>query len=212
MALKDAVKTILNRNAFYRDGYRMLLRISIIQGVIIVLLVIGLVSAITMTQIRQVYFATTSDGRIINIVPMNDPYRSDAEVIAWAAATAQSVFRFDYRDYHERLQQISTSFTNTGWQSFQKALKDASIIEAVEARKLVVSLDIGAAPEIKNKFVKNGVYSWQIQFPITIRFDGNEPPQPIRTMLAMQVSRVSTLQNTDGISIEQWVTYNPGNK
>jgi intracellular multiplication protein IcmL len=212
MALKDAVATILNRNAFYRDGYRLLLRISIIQGIVIAILVAGLISLLLAFNVRQVYFATTSDGRIINIVPLNEPYRSPAEVIAWAAGTAQNVMRFGYQDYRERLQQSSNNFTTTGWDSFSKALKEANIIEAIQARKLVVSMDINAAPEIKNAFLKNGVYTWYLQFPVTISFDGEQPPQPITTNLVLQVVRVSTLQNPDGISIEQWVTINQSNK
>jgi hypothetical protein len=41
--------------------------------------------------------------------------------------------------------------------------------------------------------------------PVTIRFDGETPLQPITTVLYLQIVRVSTLQNPDGISIEQWV-------
>ncbi|MDX2027377.1 MAG: DotI/IcmL/TraM family protein [Alphaproteobacteria bacterium] len=212
MALKDAVNTVLSRNAFYRDGYRMLLRISLVQTIVIILLAAGIVSLFMTAETRQVYFATTSDGRIINIVPLNEPYRTQAEIVAWAAGTVQNVMRFDYVDYRTRLQQASNSFTESGWQSFSKALKEAGILEAVSARKLVISLDIGAAPEIKNALVRNGVYTWYLQFPITINFSGSEAPAPIHTNLLLQVVRVSTLQNPDGVSIEQWVAVRPGAK
>jgi hypothetical protein len=49
MALRDAISTVLNRNAFYRDGYRLMLRISVIQLSVVVLLIatiIGLVLTI----------------------------------------------------------------------------------------------------------------------------------------------------------------------
>jgi intracellular multiplication protein IcmL len=212
MALKDAVATVLNRNAFYRDGYRLLLRISLVQGVLIIILVAAIVSLLLSIETKHVYFATTSDGRIINIVPLNEPYRSSADVVAWAAGTAQSVMRFDYHDYRDRLQQASANFTPTGWESFSKALKEANILDAVTARKLVVTLEIGAAPEITDNLVKNGIYMWYLRFPVTIKFDGDEPPAPISTTLLLQVVRVSTLQNSDGISIEQWVTANPNAK
>jgi intracellular multiplication protein IcmL len=212
MPVKDAVATVLNRNAFYRDGYRLLLRIGIIQGIIIMVLVAGIITLLMSIEDKRIYFATTSDGRIINIVPLNEPYRTQADVIAWAAGTAQNVMRFGYHDYRERLQQISTNFTTTGWESFTKALKESNIIDAVSARKLVVSMDIDAAPEVKQSFVKNGIYTWYLQFPITIKFDGNAPPAPIHTILLLQVVRVSTLQDPDGISIEQWVTVNPEGK
>jgi intracellular multiplication protein IcmL len=208
MPIKDAIATVMNRNAFYRDGYRMLMRISIIQTFVIVFLVAGLISLLLTMQTKQVYFATTADGRIINIVPLNEPYRSQAEVVAWAAATAQNVMRFGYHDYRDRLQQISGNFTATGWESFTKALKESNIIEAVEARKLVVTMDINSAPEITNASARGGVYSWDLKFPVTIKFDGNEPPQPISTLLYLRIVRVSTLQNPDGISVEQWVTVN----
>jgi intracellular multiplication protein IcmL len=208
MPSKDAIATVLSRNSFYRDGYRLLLRISLIQGIIIILLIASLVALALTMKPKMVYFATTSDGRIINVEPLSEPYLSPAQVIAWSAATAQNVMRFGYHDYRERLQQVSSNFTATGWNSFNKALKEANFIEAVTARKLVVTMDINAAPEIQGAGVRNGVYTWYVQFPVTIKFDGDQPPQPIDTVLRLQLVRVSTLQNPDGISIEQWVPMN----
>lgn len=205
MAIKDAISTVLNRNAFYRDGYRLLLRVSIIQGIILVLLVGALVTLLMSMETRYVYFATTSDGRIIPIVPLSDPYRSRADVISWAAHAAQNVMRFNYNDYRQRLQDSAANFTPSGWESFTKAMKEARILEAVEARKLMISMDIEGAPEIKNSFVRDGVYTWYLQFPVTIKFEGADPPAPIAAKLILQVVRVSTLQSSDGLSIEQWI-------
>jgi intracellular multiplication protein IcmL len=205
MALKDAVATVLNRNAFYRDGYRILLRISIVQGIVIAVLVAAIATLILSMQTHQVYFATTSDGRIINIVPLNEPYKSPAEVIAWAASKSQNIMRFGYNDYRDRLQQVSSDFTPGGWDSFSNALKKSNIIDALEARKLVVAMDINGAPEITNASVRNGVFNWDLKFPVTIKYDGNQPPQPSSFTLLLRITRVSTLQNPDGISIEQWV-------
>ena len=209
MAVKDAIATILNRNAFYRDGYRLMIKISILQCLVIAILVFCIATLVMTVHTEKVYFATTSDGRIISLVPLNEPYRTQAEVITWAARTAQGVMRFGYHDYRDRLQQASTNFTNSGWDSFSKALKESNIIDAITARKLVVNLDIGQAPEIKSEGVKDGIYTWYLKFPVTITFNGAEPPAPINTALFLRVVRVSTLQNTDGLSIEQWVTINP---
>jgi intracellular multiplication protein IcmL len=212
MPLKDAIVTVLNRNAFYRDGYRLLLRLSIIQGIVIVVLAVGIISLFLSIENKRVYFATTSDGRIINIVPLNDPYRTSAEVVEFAARTAHNVMSFDYRDYRDNLQRASSDFTTTGWDSFSKALRDSHIIDSVTAHKLVISMKIEGAPEIKQASVKNGIYTWYLQMPVTIEFDGEQAPEAIRTVLLLQVVRVSTLQNPEGISIEQWVTVNPANR
>lgn len=205
MPLKDAITTVLNRNVFYRDGYRLLLRISMIQGIAIVLLVGTIVVMLVTMETRHVYFATASDGRIINLVPLNTPFRTDAEVISWSANAIKNTLRFDYKDYKQRLQEASVNFTPSGWESFTRALKDARILDAIEARKLVVSLDLGAAPEIKDRGERNGVYSWYLQCPVQIKFDGNEPPTPIQANLIIQIVRVSTLNNPTGMGIEQWI-------
>ena len=214
MALKDAISTVLNRNAFYRDGYRLMLRVSFIQLFVIVLLVATIVGLVLTVQTKQVYFATTSDGRIIPIVPLTDEFRSKAEVITWAAETAKNVMRFDYQDYRIRLQQSSYSFTTSGWDSFNKALKDSGLLDAITARKLVVTMEIRAAPEIISAGIRhvNGadVYTWDVRFPIMVKLDGAESPQPTLANLLLRIVRVSTLQNPDGISIEQWVTVTKG--
>ncbi len=212
MPTKDAINTILIRNSFYRDGYRFLLRISAVQIGVIVLLICAIVGLFTTMKPKSIYFATTADGRIINIVPLNEPYLSPAQVIAWSAATAQGVMKFGYYDYRDRLQAASSNFTTTGWDSFNKALKEASFLDAIQARKLVVQMDIKAAPEIQSAFERNGVYTWYVRIPVTIKFDGEQPPAPIDTMLRLQIVRVSTLQNPDGVSIEQWVPMNLGDK
>jgi intracellular multiplication protein IcmL len=206
MALKDAVATVLNRNAFYRDGYRLLLKVSIIQGVILVLLVGALAVLLVSMETRYVYFATTADGRIIPIVPLGERYRTDAEVITWSATTAQNVMSFNYSDYRQRLQDSAANFTPSGWETFTKALKDARILDAMEARKLMIKMDIEGAPEITNSFLRDGVYTWYLQMPVTIRYEGGTaPPSPMSVNLILQIVRVSTLQNATGLSIEQWI-------
>jgi intracellular multiplication protein IcmL len=205
MALSDAISTVLSRNVFYRDGYRLLMRISLVQGMAIILLIAAVISMILSMDTRYVYFATTSDGRIINIVPLNEPFRSRGFVIAWAAGKAQEVMRFGYSDFRQRLQSSSVNFTSSGWESFTKAMREARILEAIEARKLTVNMQIEAAPEVEKAYVRDGVYTWILRFPVTIAFDGTEAPSPISANLVLQVVRVSTLQNPEGISIEQWI-------
>jgi hypothetical protein len=66
-------------------------------------------------------------------------------------------------------------------------------------------LDVLGAPEIQKVYVKDGVYTWILRMPVSIKFEGPDAPAPINAMLLLQVVRISTLQNQDGISIEQWI-------
>jgi intracellular multiplication protein IcmL len=89
MSLKDAIATVLNRNAFYRDGYRLMLRVSVIQLGVITFLIATIIGLVLTISVKHIYFATTSDGRIIPIVPLSEEYRTKAEVITWAAETSK---------------------------------------------------------------------------------------------------------------------------
>ncbi|MCL2474128.1 MAG: DotI/IcmL family type IV secretion protein [Alphaproteobacteria bacterium] len=205
MPIKDAVSTVLNRNSFYKDGYRTLLRISFIQTGIIILLIIAVVSLAATIKVKPVYFATTADGRIIDIVPLDQPYLTNARVVSWVAGAVQEIMGFGYHDYERHMDKIKTLFTISGFSSFQKALSDAKFMEAVKVRRVVVGLQIRGAPEITNELVRNGVYVWYIKVPVTLHFDGEQPPAPQSFDLILQLMRVSTLQNPDGIGIEQWL-------
>ncbi|NBO19978.1 MAG: type IV secretion protein DotI [Proteobacteria bacterium] len=202
---QDALATVVNRNSFYRDGYRLLLRISLILWAIIGLLLAALVTLAVTVQTRSVYFATNNEGRIIPIVPLSEPFRSRADIIAWTASTVKKVMQFNYSDYRLRLQDARAFFTPTGTDSFFKALNDARILEATEARKLLVRMDINAAPEVVQEGVRDGVYTWYLRMPITITYDGVEPLAPQNATLIVQVIRVSTLVSPGGIGIEQFV-------
>ena len=212
MSVKDSIATVLNRNAFYRDGYRMMLKISLIQAGVIGLLILAIVGLVLSIKPHTVYFATTSDGRIIPVVPLEEKYLTPAQLTAWAAKTAQQTMTFGYHDYHDRLQQAATNFTTVGWNSFNKAIDDANFIKAITNHKQVVTMEIGAAPEIDSEGVHNGIYYWIVHMPITIHFDGEVPSEPINVILKLQIVRVSTLQNPDGVSIEQWIQIDPNQK
>lgn len=205
MSVKDAVGTILTRNAFYRDGYRALLRICLILGAVIAVLIGALVSMILTQRTEHVFFATTSDGRIINIVPLDKAYINQGDLVAWASDTVKRTMTFGYNDYRMRLQDVASNFTSTGWESFMKALKEAHILEAVDARKLVVDISVDAAPEILGEGNNKGVYTWVMQLPVTIKLIGENAPSDMQWMLRLTVVRVSTLQHPQGVGIEQWV-------
>jgi len=205
MSTRDALAVIVNRNQFYRDGYRILLKIAFGQVVVIGLLLAVLIVFYASVKPQYRFFATTSDGRIIDLVPLDQPYRDD--VLAWATQAARDATTFAYHDYQLRLQAASSRFTTTGWNNFVQALDKSGILEAVKSRRLAVVGRPDAAPQVVQQGVVNGVYRWEIQMPFTIEYMGAESQQvlPARSVLTLIVQRMPNLENPDGIGIEQWV-------
>jgi len=205
MSLKtNAIETIVNRNEFYQDGYRLLLRLALVQAFLIVVLTVSLLMIFLMDKPIYRFFATTSDGRIIDIVPLDNPYRGD--VVAWTSQAATEAMTFAFTDYRLRLQSSSKFFTQRGWQTFIDALTKSRILEAVDKRQLNVKGTPGAAPQIKRQGVVNGVYQWVLEMPFTIEYLGSgEIPQPTTGTLTLVVQRVPNLENPQGIGIDQWI-------
>ena len=126
----DAVHTIFTRNAFYHDGYRAMLKIAGLQLVAILVLLGVLVGYFIFSQPRYRFFATTADGRIVDIVPLDQPYRSD--VVAWASQAAAESMTFAYTDYQMRLQGSAKYFTTRGWDTYIDALNRARVLETMD--------------------------------------------------------------------------------
>ncbi len=206
MSKQDAIQTVMTRNNFYRDGYRAMLKVALVQGVIIVLLIAVIVGLILSSNVKHVFFATNVDGRIMPIEPVNEPYFQDEQIVTWVAKTAREVMQMDYLNYKTTINNGYSKFTLSGRVDFDKALKDSRLIEAIERNKLVSQLKPEGAPQILRKtLTKEGVYMWFLRMPISIIYDGTSPPQPFRGLLQVRVDRVNFLENPEGIAFGQWV-------
>lgn len=206
MNKQDAIQTVLIRNSFYRDGYRSLLKVALVQGGVIIALIAAIVYLVLASDVKHVFFATNVDGRIMPIEPIAEPYFQDDQVITWVAKTAREVMQMDYLNYRTSLDKANSKFTQAGRIDFHAALKDSRLIEAIEKNKLVVQLKVEGAPQIlKKAMTKEGAYVWFLSMPISIVYDGQDPPQPFHGKLQVRVDRIDFLENPDGIAFGQWV-------
>lgn len=206
MTLKrDAVATIINRNQFYQDGYRLLLKVALIQGLLVLVLVAALIAIFVLDKPEYRFFATTSDGRIVDVVPLDVPYRGD--VVAWSSQAAVEAMTFSFTDYRMRLQNSARFFTQRGWQTFVDALTKSRILETIDKRQLNLRGSPRGAAQIKRQGVVNGVYQWVLEMPYDVEYLGarDQIPQPTVGRLTLVVQRIPTLENPEGIGIDQWI-------
>jgi intracellular multiplication protein IcmL len=197
--------TVVTRNAFYRDGFRNLIKIAILEAVVIVGLILTLIVYINNSQAQDRYFATTADGRIMQLVPLDQPNLSTAALMSWVASAATEVMTFGYHDYQRRLQQSSRHFTRNGWESFSNALQRVRIIDSVTSLQQVVTAAPLSAPILKQQGVLNGRYRWIIQMPLQVTYRSGSQTRTDNLELNLVVERVSSLENPNGVGIEQWV-------
>jgi len=201
---QDALKTVALRNSFYRDSYRRVLIVLLISIVINLSLAAVLVYMITHPPLPR-YFATSINGRITPLFALDEPNQSDSAVLQWANQAAIAAFSYNFVNYREELQAASGFFTGAGWKQFLDALQQSNNLDAVKAKKLIVSAVATRAPIILRKGVLNGRYSWRVQMPILVTYQSAREFSQSNNIVTMLIRRVSTLNSPRGIGISQFV-------
>lgn len=204
---QSAVASVVTRNNFYKDGYRSLVRITMIQTIVIIGLVASLLLFLNFTQPRNQYFATTEDGRLVPMVALSEPNLSHPALVSWAAQASTEIMTFGFHDYRTRLQESSRHFTRRGWESFTRALQESGVIESVSTNKQVVTAIPRSAPIIRSEGIKNNRYQWEIEIPMLINFQLGATSRSNQQTIRLVIVRVPRLESPSGIGIDQWIAF-----
>ena len=201
---EDALTAVTLRNDFYRDGQRKMILVLLVSMAANFVLASMLVYVITHPPAPQ-YFATSINGRITPLFPLNEPNQSDSAVLQWANQAAIAAFTYNFVNYRTELQASSGFFTADGWDQFLTALQQSNNLDAVKAKKLIVSAVATRAPIILQKGLLNGKYAWRVQMPMLVTYQSASEFSQQNNVVTMLITRVSTLNSPRGIGISQFV-------
>lgn len=201
---EDALTVVALRNKFYKDSQRrviLALLLSVIMNAILTMVAVYLYLHVPPPQ----YFATSINGRITPLVALSEPNQSDSSVLQWANQAAIAAFTYNFVNYRDELRAASGFFTGEGWQQFINSLEQSNNLDAVKAKKLIVSAVATGAPIILQKGLLNGVYAWRIQLPILVTYQSASEFSQQNLVVTLLVTRISTLNSPKGIGISQFV-------
>ena len=201
---EDALTAVVLRNNFYRDGQRKIILVLLISMLANFLLA-SMLAYIILHPPAPKYFATSIHGRITPLFALNEPNQSDSAVLQWANQAAIAAFTYNFVNYRSELQASSGFFTSGGWDQFLTALQESNNLDAVKAKKLIVSAVATRAPIILQKGLLNGIFSWRVQMPILVTYQSASEFTQQNNVVTMLITRVSTLNSPRGIGISQFV-------
>jgi intracellular multiplication protein IcmL len=205
MASPDSLTTVVTRNEFYRDGYRRLQKIALAEAVAILGLIIVLAVNVSTMKPKDRFFATTSDGRLLQMVPLDQPDLPTGKLVSWSAAAASEIMTFGFNDYRKRLQESSRFFTRQGWESFNDALQKSNLLQMMNQNQQVLTAVPREAPVVVQEGVVRGVYRWYVQMPLNVTYQVGNTQENRPQRITLAIVRVSTLETPDGVAIDQWV-------
>lgn len=200
----DPLVSVQLRNHFYKNLYRKT-SIVFFTSLLINLMLGGLLYFMITHPQTPYYFATTINGRVTPIFPLNQPNQSSEAVLQWATSAAAASFTYNYSNYRREFQSAASFFTGNGWAQFLLALKESNNLSAVLSKRLVVSAQALKGAKVTGEGDVGGVYTWRIKIPLLITYQSTLTFTQQNVDVIILILRVSTLNAPAGIGIEQLV-------
>lgn len=201
---ENSAELVRLRNEFYRDNYRRVFT-ALLFMIIVNILLVGVVYYQLTNRPTPQYFATSSDGKITKLQPLNQPVISSRVLLQWANRAAVQAYSYNFSSYRKDLQDLQDRFTPDGWRNFERALRSSRLLETVVAKKLVLSAVATGAPVILDQGVVSGYYMWKVNMPLLVNFESVSELSQRPYVITMLISRVSPISYPDGIAITSFV-------
>lgn len=199
----SAVPFVMERNDFYRSGYRW--RGKVIIGLVAALALSSGGNYIQATRPPKVLsYAVTLDGRIIPIKPLSSPLDNPQTVITFAGEAAQAAFKVDFVNYRNQLAQMRQYMTKESYEAYLGKLEESNNIETIKKMQLVSSATLSAPPVVTKEGVVNGIYRWKIEVPVLVSMHGRGGSND-SLLITMQIRRAAITDNPKALAIEQFV-------
>ncbi len=200
----DALEVVNIRHHFQRDGHRLVL-FALLASVILNAVLVGAFGYIVTHPPAPQYFATTINGRITPLIPLDQPNMPPSTLLQWSNAAATAAYTYNFVNFRQELQSASEFFTPEGWTEFTNALKSSTNLNAVIEKKLVVSAVATGAPVVLDQGVINGTYTWTVQMPMLVTYQSASQVARQNVIVKMVIQRISTLISSRGIGISSFV-------
>lgn len=145
------------------------------------------------------YIAVNEDGTYIKLSPVSE-CKPDAEVQKFAMGAIKKLYKYDYINYADQIQEAAIYFTPQGWNEYLEEYGRSNVLAAVKEYKWIVSVQPEGIPSVVKNQIENGVCTWELKTPISVLYVGNNS-QTQKGDLYMRISRYSVIKNPEGLGI-----------
>lgn len=207
----SAAKQIRNarlNNAYLQDGSKSLgmLRLLNIVAVVGLIVLMGLLTNFTASKTR--ILPTTSDDKMVTPPPV-DQALDENIVSLWLIDAITQSTTMGFHDYHLRLKDIRSFYTDKGWDSFMRYMKSShlgnpSLISRLDNDRLVIFGSPSLAPQILQRGLVNGVYTYIIRYVTQVKEVSKTGSAVPKLTFDLTVERVKSDTNPAGLAIAQW--------
>jgi hypothetical protein len=152
---------------------------------------------------KQTYYVDGPD-KSMEVFPLTEPNVTSASLVNWITQAITSAYTIDFYHYQDTINGLKQYFTVDGYQNFLNALNSSGSLNKIINEKLIVSAVAINSAVILSEGMMNNVYTWKIQLPLLLTYQGASPTSTQKTVaVSVLVTRVPTNQAPKGIGIAQ---------
>lgn len=204
MASYGSAESVLVRADAYRVGMKTMSWIALTMA-IVASAGVGSAAYLATHKPEPRYFATTNEGQIQPIVPLNQPHLTPSAVNRFAVEAVTSSLTYDFANYRADFQDAQRWFVKpTGWNSFVEAIQRSGTLDLVKKRKFNTTA-IAQNAIILQEGVRNGVYEWRVQMPVKVAYQSSSEVTSQDLIVTVRLQRLHTYQSPEAVAIGQFV-------
>lgn len=188
---------------FYKHGYETLLKMASIQTIIIILLSIALMGLAMLGNPPPRYIARNAQNQLVEVLPMNEPQRSDEAVRQFVTDAVLDSMNFTYDDYKLRLQKAATYFTDYGFAEWDNALRAGSVYKQLEEKSLLMRTTLVNVPQIDKEKSKayGNKYVWVVYVDVVRTLSDRVNTKSNNYRYKVMVQQIPTTERAFGLAI-----------
>ena len=198
-------ESILIRSGTYRTAFKMMTAYAIV-ATLVAAVSTGAVVYLATNQPEPRYFATTTNGQIQPLVPLNQPHHSNEAVANYAVTAVTSALTYSFDRYRQQFQEAQDYFTQpTGWNSFVSAVDDSKILDLVKERRFNSTAVAQNALIVRQGVNDDGIYEWVLQMPVRVTYQSASEVTGQNLMVTVYLKRLQTYQTPAAMAIDRFV-------
>ncbi len=149
------------------------------------------------------YFYTNGRGTPYEMVPLDAPVMSDAELLTWTVNSVVAAYTVNFKEYRDQLSKAAAHFTIRGWNSFGTAFVKTGNFEEIKRARLVATAQPERAATIRDRAVIGGQLTYKIELPLIVTYENENSANSAHLLVTLLVVREIETAHPDGVAIAQ---------
>lgn len=195
---EKVLRTIMLRNRFFFILYRYSTLVFLTSLASFLFSIIFLIF-FAKQPIPPQYIAVNPDGTLIKMESL-DIEKPTAEVQKFALDAIKKMYKFDYINFSEQVQEASSYFTQDGWNEYLDQYVKSGTLTAIKENKWIVTVKPQTIPIVVKKGLVDGVFVWELKTNLEISYVG-QTGQLQHGEMYMRITRDSVINNPEGLGI-----------